>query len=169
MLFSDQLQDQFSLARTVIEIHIDNLLPRRECQLSIHKWNGEQGSKQHCANVAVTIAIVPAFVMRALSILRNDLIEQPAQIANCPTFVFDGCQGRGGGRAKDSRCAVLESALMNTSGDPIGDIPDICMALCAEGDRCGFYRHSRIITLRRIAMPDNILSILLTQLVDGIF
>ena len=41
ILFSDQLYDQFPLARTVVEIHVNDLLPCAECQLSIDKWDGE--------------------------------------------------------------------------------------------------------------------------------
>ncbi len=96
--------------------------------------------------MAVTVAIVPAFIVGVLSVLWNDLIEQPAQIADCPAFIFDGRQRGGRGRAENSRSAVLESALQNISGDLIGNVKDICIALCAERNGGSFYWHFSIIT-----------------------
>ena len=113
----------------------------------------------------MTVAIMPAIIVSVLSILRKDLVEQPAQIVDGTAFIFDGCQCRCGGRAEDRRGAVLESALQDTSGDLVGDVMNICVALCTEGNGNGFYWHVRIITLRRIAMPDNILPVFLAEFV----
>jgi len=91
--------------------------------------------------MAVTVTIMPAFVMGVLPSLRDDLLEQSAQIADGPAFVFDGCQCRGRGGTKDRGSAIFESALENVSGNLIGNVVNVRVAARAERNGGGLDCH----------------------------
>ena len=45
--------------------------------------------------MTMTVTIVPAFVVRVLTVSGDDLIEEPSQIAQRAAFIFDGRQCAG--------------------------------------------------------------------------
>lgn len=91
--------------------------------------------------MAVTVAVVPAGVVGIVAVLRDDLIEEPSQIAQRPAFVFDGCQCAGGGGTEDRCRPVFESAAGDVTRDLIGDVVNVGVAAGGEGKEEGFYWH----------------------------
>ena len=81
LLFSNHLEEQFPPAGPVVEIYIDDLLPRSQLQFAVHKRNRQGRTEQRGADVAVAVAIVPTCIVGILSILWDDLIEESAQIS----------------------------------------------------------------------------------------
>ena len=56
--------------------------------MPVHKWDGQRRTKQRGAYMAVTVAIMPAFVVRVFTVDRDDLIEESSQVVNA--LVEDG-------------------------------------------------------------------------------
>jgi hypothetical protein len=98
----------------------------------------------------VTVAIMPALIVRILAARWDDLIEEPLQIVYNAAFVLDSCERGGGGGTKDRDCPIVESTLDDIFCNLIGNVTNIGIALCAERNRECFYRHKNIISFQPV-------------------
>lgn len=141
ILFSDQLNDQSSLARAVIEIDVNDLLPGAQGELPVNKWDRERGTQQGGADMAVAVAIMPARVVGILAVGRNDLIKEPSQVTHGTAFILNRRQCAGGGRAEKGGSSVFESTVRDKAGNPICNVMDVGIPTGGERKGEGFNGH----------------------------
>src|SRR5688500_2698943 len=87
---ADDLNDDFALARTGVELQQHDLLPRAEVQLPLRERDRDRWSQQRGADVARAVVVPPPEMMPIRGATRRKRLEQRIQIVNRPRLEFDG-------------------------------------------------------------------------------
>ena len=115
-LLAYELDDDVSLPRTCVELEQHDLLPRSECQPTIHHGNRHRGAEQRGANMAGAVVVSPAEVMAVFTVPGREPFEDSVEIGDRPRFEFD--RRHAGGRAydKDRRHAIPHTGMVHSFG-----------------------------------------------------
>src|SRR6058998_1773163 len=87
--FPYELEDDFTVARSVVEVNQDQLLPGPQQQSSLFEGNCKPGLQERGADVAVAVHIAPALVVFVWDSFWRDPVDRGAQVVNGARLVFD--------------------------------------------------------------------------------
>lgn len=75
-LLAHHLHYNFPVARAIIKVNCDNLLPGAEGHIALAERNSKGGAKKRGTHVRMTIAIVPAIVMLVRGVAGSDSFKK---------------------------------------------------------------------------------------------
>lgn len=94
-LLTHNLDNDFTLPRSGVELEERNLLPLTQQQLSIRERNRNGRPEQRRARVTRAVVIAPAQMMPILTVARRERFEEAIQIGDGARLEFDrGDAGR---------------------------------------------------------------------------
>src|SRR5213592_945619 len=128
-LFPDELEDDFPIARPVVEVDKNQLLPCAQQQFTAFERDGQARLHQGGTDVAVAVHIPPALVMLVVDSSGRDTFDRGAEVMNRAGFKFDRRYGCSGSRDESIQNAVLKRALAQGFLCQGRDVQDLCLAL----------------------------------------
>src|SRR5437867_3401967 len=88
-LFPDELEDDFPIARPVVEVDKNQLLPCAQQQFTAFERDGQARLHQGGTDVAIAVHIPPPLVMLVVDSSGRDTFDRGAEVVNRAGFKFD--------------------------------------------------------------------------------
>src|SRR2546427_5343548 len=87
-LFPDELEDDFAIARPVVEVDKNQLLPCAQQQFTAFERDGQARLHQGGTDVAIAVHIPPPLVMLVMDVSRRDALDRRAEVVDGPGLGF---------------------------------------------------------------------------------
>jgi Uri superfamily endonuclease len=145
MLFTHNLENEFPPPGPVVEIYVDDLLPRAQGQAPRDERDGERWPQQGGADMAMAVAVSPTGVVGIGAVGVGQLIKEALQILHAARFILQRGQGAGSRWAKNGDNSIGQVAGQNGLGHGRCDVMHIGVSFCLQGDGVGLNGHQPII------------------------